>query len=176
MLAPAPHAGLGLISQLFAYPERDLAPGAMPAGMAAEAETLVAGMNRIELVRRQNEYVRLFINALPEVPCAPYGSVYLEGALMGESTVWVGELYRKYGLATTELADHIAVESEFLAWLHGAALSDEAARQDYDALLAHLLEWAGTFFTQVEQHDQLGCYRQSALLARAILAESAGGG
>lgn len=161
------HAGLGFISHLFTYPDQPLAPVPIPA--EKEAGELLEAMISLEPVRLQNEYVRLFINALPEVPCAPYGSVYLEGSVMGESTVRVREIYRKYGMETTELPDHIAVESEFLAWLHGVAASDEAARQDYDYLLGHLKEWTTIFFDRVEQYDQLGCYRQSAKLARALL-------
>lgn len=161
------HDGLGLISCLFTYPDQPLALAKSPA--EKETEVLLEAMNSLEPVRLQNEYVRLFINALPEVPCAPYGSVYLEGSVMGESTVRVHEIYRKYGMETTELPDHIAVESEFLAWLHGVAGNDEAARQDYHYLLGHLKKWTSLFFDRVEQHDQLGCYRQSARLARTLL-------
>lgn len=161
------HAGLELISRLFTYPDKPLAL-ALISG-EPEAGLVLAAMNSLDPVRLQNEYVRLFINALPEVPCAPYGSVYLEGSIMGESTGRVHEIYRKYGLETTELPDHIAVESEFLAWLHGVAADDEAAWQDYSYLLGHLREWSALFFDRVEQHDQLGCYRQSAGLARALL-------
>lgn len=161
------HAGLGFISCLFSYPDKPLSAPAIP--VETEGAALIETMNSLAPVRLQNEYVRLFINALPEVPCAPYGSFYLEGSLMGETTVTVHEIYRKYGMETKELPDHIAVESEFLAWLHGMADSDEAARKDYDYLLGHLKEWTTLFFDRVEQHDQLGCYRQSAKLARALL-------
>lgn len=161
------HSGLRLISYLFSYPDQSPAPAPIP--MEMEAGPLLKAMHGLAPVRLQNEYVRLFINALPEVPCAPYGSVYLEGSIMGESTVTVRGIYRKYGMETPELPDHIAVESEFLAWLHGVAGGDRAARKDYDYLLGHLKAWSGLFFDQVERHDQLGCYRRSARLARAIL-------
>jgi TorA maturation chaperone TorD len=165
------HTGLQLISHLFSYPNQPQASASVPAEpVEMEAGALLEAMRSLAPVRLQNEYVRLFINALPEVPCAPYGSVYLEDSLMGESTVRVREIYRKYGVEATELPDHIAVESEFLAWLHGLAASDEAAREDYRYLLGHLKEWTTIFFDRVEQHDQLGCYRQSARLARTLLA------
>lgn len=159
------HDGLALVSRLFSYPDQPLAPASIP----EEAGELLRAMNSVEPVRLQNEYVRLFVNALPEVPCAPYGSVYLEGSLMGESTLAVGDLYQKYGLTSEELPDHIAVECEFLAWLHTAVAEDAAAGKDYAFLLGHLKQWTGLFFDQVEAHDQLGCYRQSARLARDIL-------
>lgn len=169
MAAPPVHAGLQLISRLFSYPEGPFGPAAVPAGLAAEARAVIAEFDGTSPVRRQNEYVRLFINGLPEVVCAPYGSIYLEGSVMGQTTVAVRDLYRAYGLAPSDMPDHIAVETEFLAWLHHAAAGDEQARADYDFLLNHLQEWVPPFLALVEQHDRLGCYRQSARLARAIM-------
>lgn len=168
MTAPL-HPGLQLVSRLFSYLEGPIEMATLPAGLEAEARAAIAELNDTPLVRLQNEYVRLFINSLPEVACAPYGSVYLEGTVMGETTVAVRNLYRWYGVAPSEMADHIAVEAEFLAWLHQAAAGDEQARQDYDFLLTHLRSWAPAFFDRVELHDQLGCYQQGARLARAIL-------
>jgi TorA maturation chaperone TorD len=165
------HAGLSLISRLFSYPGDWEALQPEREGLRADAPMLPAERNNIDPVRLENEYVRLFINAMPEVPCAPYGSVYLEGSVMGESTLKVMDIYRKYGVVVEELADHIAVESEFLAWLSGPAAEDERAQEDFDSLLGHLRGWTALFFDQVEQHDQLGWYRRSAGIARRILAE-----
>jgi hypothetical protein len=108
------HPGLRLISLLFSYPDGQWFSAPLPAGAGAETAALLEEMRGIEPVRLENEYVRLFINAMPELPCAPYGSVYLEGSVMGESTLKIADIYRKYGMATVEPADHIAVESEFL--------------------------------------------------------------
>ena len=163
------HPGLRLISLLFSYPDGQWFLTPQPAGARGDAAALLEEMRGMEPVRLENEYVRLFINAMPELPCAPYGSVYLEGSVMGESTLKIADIYRKYGMVTVEPADHIAVESEFLAWLHGKAADDAGARQDFDALLTHLRQWTGPFFGQVEQHDRLGCYRRSAAMARTIL-------
>jgi TorA maturation chaperone TorD len=55
----------------------------MPEEAGTEARALIAEMKGIDPVRLENEYIRLFVNAMPEVPCAPYGSVYLEGTIMG---------------------------------------------------------------------------------------------
>ncbi len=158
-----------LIARLFSYPEQ--APDEPPlcSGASGPARALAAEMRNLSPVRLQNEYTRLFINALPQVPCAPYGSVYLEGRVMGDSTVSVREIYRKYGLAPNELPDHIAVECEFLGWLHGVALNDPRAAEDYLAVLDHLKQWAPAFFDCVERHDQLGCFGRAAALARAVL-------
>jgi TorA maturation chaperone TorD len=173
MPAQAPHPGLQMISLLFSYPDGQWFLTPQPAGAGAGAAALLEGMRGIEPVRLENEYVRLFINAMPELPCAPYGSVYLEGSVMGESTLKIADIYRKYGMATVEPADHIAVECEFLAWLHGQAAGDAGVRSDFEALLTHLRQWTGPFFDQVEQHDRLGCYRRSAAAARTILLQIA---
>lgn len=163
------HSGLQAISLLYSYPDADWASTPIPLELAVEARLLLEEMRSLDRTVLENEYVRLFVNSLPEVPCAPYGSVYLEGTVMGETTLKVADIYRQYGMIPEELADHIAVESEFLAWLHGVAAGDATARKDFTFLLGHLRQWTEAFFQNVERHDQLGCYRQGAGLARAIL-------
>lgn len=163
------HPGLYAVSLLFSYPDGQWALTPLPEGIEEEIGLLLDEMRGLDPVLRENEYVRLFINAMPEVPCAPYGSVYLEGSVMGASTLKVADIYRKYGMIPEEVADHIAVESEFLAWLHGVAADDTTAIPDFTFLLGHLRQWTDAFFQNVEQHDQLGCYRQGAGLARVIL-------
>lgn len=68
------------------------------------------------------EYTRLFINAVPSVPAPPYASVYMGGDhdLQGKFTEQTREFYRTYGydiVDSSEPADHIAFELEFLAAL-----------------------------------------------------------
>lgn len=167
------HPGLWSVSRLFSYPDAKKVLAPLPMEVGAETRTLLADMKNIDSVRLENEYVQLFINAMPEVPCAPYGSVYLEGSVMGESTVKVAAIYRQYGMTPDELADHIAVESEFLAWLHGRAEKVAEAREDFTYLLGHLQKWTTLFFAQVVRHDQIGCYRQAAELARRLLVDVA---
>lgn len=155
---------LQLLSRLFAYPEvpptaDDLAKIGSKWGKNDDPEAFRA---------LQAEYVRLFINALPEVPCPPYGSFYLEGTLMGESTVRLRKLYAGYGWQTDELADHIAVELEFLALL-AAQGEDESIREDYQFLLGQLSLWAPAFLERVEEHDRLGFYRAVSKYARKVL-------
>jgi TorA maturation chaperone TorD len=163
------HAGLQLVSRLFSYPVAQNALQLRSEGILTVGEALLAEVNDVDHIRLENEYVRLFINAMPEVPCAPYGSVYLEGSVMGESTVKIAAIYQKYGITTEELADHIAVESEFLAWLYVVAGDDVEAKKDFDYLLCHLKKWTGPFFNQIEEHDQLGFYRRCAGVARVLL-------
>ena len=163
------HSGLYAISLLFSYPDRQWASMPIPEGLAVEARLVLEEMRSLDPTALENEYVRLFVNSMPEVPCAPYGSVYLEGTVMGETTLKLSECYRRYGMEPDELADHIAVESEFLAWLHGRAGESAENRKQYDYLLGHLQQWTTGFFSQVEQHDRLGCYRHCARVARGLL-------
>jgi len=159
---------LEFLSRLFTYPDTP------PTGedLAKIETTWGENSNDGALQALQGEYVRLFINALPEVPCPPYGSVYLEGSLMGESTVRLKKLYASYGWQTDEMADHIAVELEFLALL--AALSEDAAvQEDVDFLWDHLHAWAPTFLDRVAENDRSGFYRAASKYAKEILSAAA---
>lgn len=172
MTATPNHWGLQLISTLFSYPGGPVDMPMPPEIMEEDDAALLAERNNLDPTILANEYIRLFVNAMPELPCAPYGSFYLEGTLFGSSTQKVAALYRKYGMECNEPADHIAVESEFLAWLHGRAAEDIDARKDFDYLLGHLQQWSEPFFKTVEENDRLGYFRRSAGLARRILAGS----
>lgn len=163
------HSGLSAISLLFSYPDVKWASTPIPLELAVEARLLFEEMRSLDRTVLENEYIRLFVNSMPEVPCAPYGSVYLEGTVMGETTLKVAEIYRHYGLEPEELPDHIAVESEFLAWLHGRVGESLDNKRHYDFLLGHFQQWTTSFFPQVEQHDRLGCYRRCTEVARGLL-------
>lgn len=119
----------------------------------------------------QTEYVRLFVNATPEVTCPPYASVYLEGNLMGESTVEVAELYEKYGLLVngSELPDHISIELEFLGLLSANLESKPEVKEDYDLMLSHLGDWIISFLERVEQNDKIGYYGHLAKVSKNFL-------
>ena len=155
-------ADLMALSHMFRYPDAQTLSASIPDEMGAEARNLLVERQRIEPVSLENEYIRLFVNALPEVPCAPYGSVYLEGSVMGASTVQVAKIYQKYGLITNEMPDHIAVECEFLAWLLEKAEQSAEVNEDCQFLYGHLRKWIVPFLAKVEQHDQLGWYRSCA--------------
>lgn len=158
---------LQALSRLLSYPER---------WPEARDLRLIAGKRgwgfdfyrEKDLPALQAGYVCLFINTLPEIPCPPYGSFYLEGALMGPSTVKLIQLYREYGFETDELADHIAVELEFLALLTALA-AHRQVRSDYNFLLNHLRQWTPAFFDQVEKTDLTGFYRDVARSAEDII-------
>ncbi len=149
------------LSILFAYPD-ELPGGQADAARAKEADG-------VRLKNLQAEYVRLFINSLPEVPCPPYGSFYIEGSLMGESTVRLRKLHLSYGLLTDEMPDHIAVELELLMLLGALSGKDSDMHRDYEFVLGHLRHWVPCFLDRVEENDESGFYRDLSRWARKVL-------
>lgn len=145
------------LGRLFAYPEEkpdkeDLAR------IDSGGKSLIIRLERTDLLKLQEEYVRLFINSLPEIPCPPYGSFYLEGTLMGRSTVLLRNLQLEYGLESDELADHVAVELEFLGLLTRLEKEARQVQQDQAYVLGHFQKWIPSFLKRVEQHDVTGFY------------------
>jgi TorA maturation chaperone TorD len=160
--------GFSVLSRLLAYPDQK--PAAYDLEWLGQ-EGVIRWMGWLEtegLSRLQAEYIRLFVNALPEVPCPPYGSYYLEGVLRGASTVRLENLYLSYSFQTGELADHVAVELEFLAILAVLPQSEEV-RKDYDFLLAHLKSWIFDFFKRVEDNEVLSFYGAIVRWAKSVL-------
>jgi len=152
------------LARLFAYPETWPDEGDLEkAGMSWRPAPEGRGPEPL-----QAEYVRLFINALPETPSPPYGSFYLEGTLMGASTVKLRGLYTEKGFHTDEMPDHIAVELEFLGILCMASKHEEVG-EGIEFLLDHLRSWTPRFFEQVSVHDQTGFYRELSRSAGALL-------
>ncbi|MGB5231601.1 MAG: molecular chaperone TorD family protein [Desulfoprunum sp.] len=168
-------ADLRCLSLLFSYPDAAWASLPLPAESGAQAAALLARMRAVDAVVLQGEYVRLFIDAMPTLPCPPYGSVHLEGSVMGRTTVELAARYRRYGLVCEEAADHIAVECEFLALLHRFVGDDASAAADCRFLVHHLQSWADGFFDLVDRHDKLGIYRQSAAFGRSVVAAAGSG-
>ncbi|MCB2216402.1 TorD/DmsD family molecular chaperone [Desulfofustis glycolicus] len=159
-------ADLRCLSLLFSYPDEQWAAAPIP---HSKGKALLQEMRDATRVTLQNEYVRLFINALPTLPCPPYGSVFLEGTVMGRSTVELAQRYRAYGLHSTEMADHIGVECEFLALLSSMRDRSEIAA-DCAFVTDHLNSWTAPFFDLVEQHDRLGPYHHCAAFGRQVCA------
>jgi len=168
-------ADLRCLSLLFSYPDAAWALQPVPAESAARGAALLARMRAVDAIVLQSEYVRLYINAMPSLPCPPYGSVHLEGSVMGRTTVQLAACYRRYGLVCEEAADHIAVECEFLALLRRFAGRDAETAADCRFLVDHLQRWADTFFDLVDHHDTLGIYRQAAAFGRSVVAAAGGG-
>src|SRR3990172_7572016 len=98
------------------------------------------------------EYGRLFLGP-GTLPCPPYGSMYLDGVVMGPSTLEVVRRYRDENLRVAaswkEPPDHIAVELGFMARL--SAAHSRAADANNTAEAARLLHAHAGFL-----HDHLG--------------------
>ncbi len=154
---------LKTLSGLFSYPEKLPDTNEINALLPEGGHGPDRYFRNLQSLREQ--YVFLFINALPQVPCPPYGSFYLEGVIMGESTVRLKNLYLEYGFETDEMADHIAVELEFLSFLSTLSTDStnsihKVASKDRDFLLEHMREWTPGFFDLVEKNDEIGFYRE----------------
>ncbi len=155
---------LQILSRLFTYPEKPPGP--------EDLDWLEGGdFVSEDLTELQAEYVRLFINALPEVPCPPYGSFYLEGTLMGQSTVDMNKLYLSHGFEPVEMADHVAVELEFLAYLARLSVED-SGRDDFELLFDHVRGWAAEFLDRLDEHSRLGFYKAVSKRTRRIILDS----
>lgn len=168
-------------------------PGA-PRGDVELPEEVERALDATDPRHLEAEYVRLFVNALPEVPCPPWASVHLEGVLEGVCTRRVRDLYRRWGVAPEGTPDHFALEAAFLAGLLEAAAvegggpggegagavprggardagTDGAALRDLGWLAGHLRAWAPGFLDAVEADDRTGVWAAGARWARTLLGE-----
>lgn len=128
------------------------------------------------------EYTRLFINSFNGSPAKPYESVHVNNGhlVIGETTVRVREFYRQFdvdlGEHHPEPADHIAIETEFMAYLiekELAAYTDgelKKAERFRDAqirfLQQHLLCWAWDFSDRVYVYTRHPLYREAGLFSK----------
>lgn len=134
------------------------------------------------------DYAKLFVGPY-SLLAPPYGSVYLEGErkVMGESTLAVREIYRSFGLDTSEnfpeTPDHIAAELEFMYFLVTKEIEAmvsgdvEAALEYLDQqqkfLEAHLGAWVADFATCVEENAETAFFRNLARATRTFVHEQA---
>ncbi|MBN2374577.1 molecular chaperone TorD family protein [bacterium] len=128
------------------------------------------------------EYTRLFISSFNGTPAKPYESVHVEKGriVLGETTVRVREFYRRFGVDLgqhhPEPADHIAIETEFMAYLIEREMSaylegniEEADRfRDAQArfLMQHLLCWAWNFSDKVHIYSLHPFYREAGMFSK----------
>ncbi len=105
------------------------------AGLTAEAESLsmISVPDDKVLEDLQVEYTRLFINAVPQVPAPPFGSIYLESgrSLYGKTTEKVRDFYREHGFDISDpsaVPDELTLELEFLGLLAGQGRYEEEGR------------------------------------------------
>ena len=144
---------------------------------AFSLELKASSLEEIRMVL-EVEYNRLFIGP-DKVLAPPYESYYRTDVpeirlktLKGPAEQQVKEFYRTFGLVMTddfyELADHIAVELDFLsyldlmearAWKADNQEEVERIRQGYDIFLRnHLKKWFAAFAKDVTANARLSFY------------------
>ena len=118
------------------------------------------------------EYCHLFLGP-GTVPCPPYGSMYLDGVLMGASTLDAVRRYRGEGLKADaswrEPPDHIAVELGFMARLSAAHCQATDANETMEAerllriqaefVRDHLGRWGPLFAEKVSEATSCHLFR-----------------
>lgn len=118
------------------------------------------------------------------VPALPYGSIYLEGRIMGETTMAVLQFYSSTGLAPDEtnadLPDHAAIESEFLCEIIWREMRSWEKNDLPTAikwlevqiifLKEHFGRWFPLFTSRLDSIENTGIYRPLLELGRTLIA------
>ncbi|MDZ7850301.1 MAG: molecular chaperone TorD family protein [Halodesulfurarchaeum sp.] len=112
------------------------------------------------------EFTRLFRGSTNHsAPDPPYESLYMDGAIYGQSTTAVRNAYRNAGFDIEdedrrEPADHLGIELEFLGELRSreAAGDEEAAALQRAFIDGHLGRWIGDFEDEVMAADPVPFY------------------
>jgi TorA maturation chaperone TorD len=131
------------------------------------------------------EYTRLFRGVKPFYgPPPPYESVYLEGRIMGESTVKVSKEYSKAGVSIpnkhkTEPPDHISFELDFMRHLSNRELLAWKKNNLSNALRLleeqkkfineHLIKWVPNFCNKVLEEAKIGFYQGIAKITKSFV-------
>lgn len=179
-----------ILSRVYGSPSDGLPPDGLSAalrtaanglepGSASEAleelEVYLAGpVDAMELAR---EYVRLFRGPVRAL-VYPYESMYVDGEVMGPSTLDAVERYREAGLGVSEgfrdLPDHISTELEFMYYLASMEQrcldeGDDAGSQHFSGLRRsflqdHLARWVPGFADRVIGNTTSPFYRGLAAI------------
>ena len=105
-------------------------------------------------------YAKLFLS--PPIPAPLNAGVYLDGGIMGRSTLMMEEWYRRHGLARAEgfsdLPDHLSMLLEFLALLwtkaaRGEGPSEEAVSWSVNCLRSWLPDLAARVAAVIESEN-----------------------
>ncbi|HHD63450.1 MAG TPA: hypothetical protein ENK96_03585 [Desulfobulbaceae bacterium] len=124
------------------------------------------------LLDAQLEYTRLFINAVPHVIAPPYASVYQDGdfSLQGKTTEKIRNFYRQHGfdvVVSTQPADHIQFELEFLSYIYRQGQFDVG---DY-FLSTFFVPWFEKFLQKISEELRHPLYRVSLQLITYFVKE-----
>lgn len=128
------------------------------------------------------EYTRLFRGPV-RAEVYPYESIYIDGEIMGGSTIDVLTLYESVGLALSpdfrEPPDHVSAELEFMYYLCTRELDawrrrdqQEAARLAFlrhSFLVDHLGRWLPPFAESISHHATTPFYLSLARITREFI-------
>ena len=108
----------------------------------------------------ESERIRLFDICPGGVPAPPYGSWWMEGRLMGETTTAVARFYQEEQLAARKgLADYLPTELMFLSCLLARQGEEPDAvkwlRREQDFLDQFLLPWVPAFCVAGEKAGRI---------------------
>ena len=132
------------------------------------------------------EYTRLFRGPV-KAEAYPYESIYIEGEVIGNSTLDVVRRYGEAGVAVADgfkdLPDHISAELEFMHYLCGRALdalergaNDEATRfrcMGQTFLKDHLNKWVPQFTDLIMQYATTPYYLTIAEITQEFIIREA---
>lgn len=138
-------------------------------------------------------YSQLFLDPGSRIPINT--GIYLDGTMMGSTVVRMEQCYNSSGLRKSDsfrdLADHVAVQLEFVSYLHARAIGitetqDGAAMRGGDFLHVFVAAWTPRFAAEIEEAGRrlllatnpylpLARIIESAAEADAALPEYAGG-
>lgn len=150
-------------------------------GYAAKLSETASSININHL---KIEYTRLFLGPFGAL-AYPYSSMYThEKLLMGDSTMWVIDFYKKAGFQIDadlfEPPDHIVFELQFLYMLAYNATTDHDNNSTTDSLpnykmlfcdfvTQHMLKWVPEFCHSIIINTNSIYYKQLASLLRALV-------
>lgn len=136
-------------SLIIALREQPLRPGCREAVQQLERQLHMAPA-------LASEHAWLFVLGNPTVVAHPYAAYWLEGQLMGESTLSVDRRMQAFGFSVAPdsglMPDHIVSELEFLALLSEQDTPESrAAAQSFVA--GHMHHWVPRFIEALRQAD-----------------------
>jgi DMSO reductase family type II enzyme chaperone len=137
----------------------------------------------------QVEYTGLFITGFHNIFCPPYESLYKESGrrLMGESTIAVKRVYRRFKLGVSrqfkDLPDHIGCELEFMYFLSLNESKLEAGGRDQERDLCircekefledHMLRWVPDFVECLERNSSSEFFIHLSRFTKEFITEDA---
>lgn len=145
-------------------------------------EALKLGIESINTTELSVEYCKLFFGPA-KLLAPPYESVYLEGRVMGESTVDVVKSYEKAGISISQnfknLPDHAAAELEFMYYLCSKELEAWEKKDIHGVfhylvlqksfLKEHLMKWIPQFCELIKKNASSEFYRSLAKIAEGYI-------